>query len=234
MTPPLILLLPGLDGTGEMFEYFLPHVPEGWEARVVSYPRDRFVPLRGLAEMAAEAAPKNRPVVVVAESFSGPVALELSRLGVLDVRAFVFAATFAVAPFPLLCGLARFIPLAALVSFPRPRWYARLVSTGFDAPCELVERLREVNRTVRPEVLAARIRTLHGIDYRPDLERLSVPCLYLASRYDRTVPRCNLRPFRENVRDLTVVDIDGPHLLLQTRPLPCARAIGEFLSSHKL
>jgi pimeloyl-[acyl-carrier protein] methyl ester esterase len=234
MTPSLLLLLPGLDGTGEMFDYFLPQVPAGYEAKVVSYPRDRFVSLSGLAKIAAEAAPKDRPVVVVAESFSGPVALELARLGILDIRAFVFAASFALAPFPLLCGLARFLPLAAIVGFPRPRWYARLVATGFDAPDDLVTRMREVNRSVRPKVLSARIRALHGIDYTADLARLSVPCLYLASTRDRTVPRWNLRPFRERVRDLTVVDIDGPHLLLQTRPLPCARAIGEFLKVHNL
>ncbi len=230
--PPLphLLLLPGLDGTGEMFEPFLPHLPPGTSFTIVRYPRERFLPYPELAALAFEAAPRGLPLALVAESYSGPVALELSRLPGLDIRAFVFSTTFARSPWPLLVSLSRFLPLGAVMRIPRPKLYARLTTLDLTTPQGLVDQLVEVNRSVSPAVLAARIRSLHGIDYRPHLRDLAVPCLYLRARPDHTVPAGNERPFTECVRDLTLVTVDGPHLLLQSRPAECASAIIPFLS----
>jgi hypothetical protein len=43
MNRPQLVLLPGLDGTGELFGPFLKVIPQSWPRRVVSYPVDRVL-----------------------------------------------------------------------------------------------------------------------------------------------------------------------------------------------
>ena len=74
VTPPRWLLLPGLDGSGELFSSFLEHVP-GLDAVVVRYPDEPTAELDDYARHAASAIGDAPRCVVIAESFSGPVAL---------------------------------------------------------------------------------------------------------------------------------------------------------------
>ncbi|MEW6284578.1 MAG: alpha/beta hydrolase, partial [Candidatus Eremiobacterota bacterium] len=64
---PHLLLLPGLDGTGRMFEPFLRGLPPGLEVSVTAYP-DRLQPY---ADLERYLSWPEGPCVLVAESFSG-------------------------------------------------------------------------------------------------------------------------------------------------------------------
>lgn len=72
-----LVLLPGLDGTGRLFQPLLAHLPSTIDPLVISYSN-----LAGTyAEMlpaARKELPPDRPFVLLAESFSGPAAIALA------------------------------------------------------------------------------------------------------------------------------------------------------------
>jgi pimeloyl-ACP methyl ester carboxylesterase len=87
---PSLILLPGLDGTGDLFRPLLDVLPPGIDFLVVAYPADRPLTCDELLPILAEQIPPDRPLVLVAESFSGPLALRFAAAHPDRVRAVVF------------------------------------------------------------------------------------------------------------------------------------------------
>ena len=75
MAPKHLVLLPGLDGTGELFLDFLAALPELWTATIVTYPTNGFLRYSDLRPYVGAAVPQLEPFVLVAESFSTPLAV---------------------------------------------------------------------------------------------------------------------------------------------------------------
>ena len=75
MAPNHLVLLPGLDGAGELFADFVAALPEACTATVVAYPADKFLSYRDLRPFVSAAVPKSERFVLVAESFSTPLAI---------------------------------------------------------------------------------------------------------------------------------------------------------------
>jgi pimeloyl-ACP methyl ester carboxylesterase len=96
--PPVLVLLPGMDGTGLLFEPFLKAL-KGFEPLVLRYPRG----LTDYADCVAYARarlPKERPFLLLGESFSGPVAIALAAERPAGLRGLVLCSTFARNPRP--------------------------------------------------------------------------------------------------------------------------------------
>ena len=71
--PPLVsILLPGLDGTAQLFKPFVAAAPAGLSIRSQPLPCERPRSYRELAEWLVERLPPD-PVALIAESFSGPL-----------------------------------------------------------------------------------------------------------------------------------------------------------------
>ena len=54
-----LVLLPGLDGTGDLFTNFVSALPSNLDARIVRYPADRFVSYAELFPFVADGCPEN-------------------------------------------------------------------------------------------------------------------------------------------------------------------------------
>jgi pimeloyl-ACP methyl ester carboxylesterase len=93
----------------------------------------------------------------------------------------------------------------------------------------LAEALLKAVREVDRGILGARIAAALSVDVGRDLKHLRQPLLYLRAARDRLVPaQCatkimSLNPSAESV------SIDGPHLLLQAKPIESWRQIEPFL-----
>ena len=83
--------------------------------------------------------------------------------------------------------------------------------------------------TVPPAIMRARLACLAKIDVRALLPRIATPTLYLRASTDRIVSSRLSRELTSQLPNVTVTEIDGPHLLLQTRPRECAAAIATFI-----
>lgn len=214
------VLLPGLDGTGLLFRDFLRFVADP-HAIVVRYADEPSWTLDDHARHVQQQLPPDSDCIVVAESFSGPVAMRLLPR-VPAIRGLVLVASFMRCPHPLL----RFVPVglvARLRNWATAGRMLRVFCLGRDASDAAVEALKRVVAAMAPAVLGSRLSLLRSLDESERLHRAGVPRLLLRARHDRLV----LRPLAvdDDERMSSTVTIDGPHFLLQTRPAECWQAI---------
>jgi pimeloyl-ACP methyl ester carboxylesterase len=221
-----VLLMPGLDGTGDMFEPFLEAAPAGYDLRALSYPTDTAFTYAELADWVAARLPTH-PISLVAESFSGPVALLVAQRRS-NVAALVLCATFVRSPYPAVLARApraffRKRPAAAI---------ARHILTGGDV--RLARAAISALSTVQPDVVASRIQNILTLDCRDALLEFDKPLLYLSPTKERLLPSGATRTIRELRPDAAFREIDGPHLLLQCKPRECWAEIAPFLARARL
>lgn len=220
MALPLVLL-PGLDGTGLLFEPLTKSAPADIRPIVIPLPElaaydQLFDAIR--AQLPAE------PFAILGDSFAGPLALMVARACSDRVVAVILCNTFASAP---LTRLLRFFPWKLIFLLPRPRWAIRRWFVGRDASPELVSLARiAVARTPR-RILAARMRAVFSLP-RPDF-RIDAPMLVLSGSEDVFV-RTDVRELERIASRVVHRSIRGPHLLLQAAPVEAWRAITAFLN----
>jgi pimeloyl-ACP methyl ester carboxylesterase len=225
-----LLLLPGLDGTGRLFAALLPELEQHFLLRPVAYPRDRVLGVDALAEHARGFVPPASRYAIVAESFSGLVALELAREPPPGLTAIVLVAAFVRSPFPWFLRAPLRAGAEILVRLPAPRWPLARWLTGGDAT--LAADVRTAIASVRPTVVAERLRMLTRVDARRDLALCRAPMLYLAGQKDRLVTRSHTQELTSLRPDITVRELPAPHLVLQTQPKRAAAEILQFVSGQ--
>ena len=223
-----LLLLPGLHGTTDLFFPLLTALSALSLDLAVSIAEFPFEAIDYTHVEAAVRLPEGR-IALLAESFSGPLAIRLAvRLKVEGrLSALILVATFARSPirwFPwwLVPKWAPVPPLAIVV---------RLL-LGSDADPERVRELAIVIKRIPPKTALARLRTVARCDERTRLSQLiGVPTLYLQARDDLVVGPQGCADFAP-LKPLIHV-LNAPHLVLQTRAIECAKMIGEFLNQHR-
>src|SRR5262245_41048704 len=72
---PTLVLLPGLDGTGKLFGPFVERAHATFDVKVVEYPADERLGYPELEALVGRGLPTSGPFFLVAESFSGPIAI---------------------------------------------------------------------------------------------------------------------------------------------------------------
>ena len=232
-TRSTILLLPGADGTGRLFEPLQEALGSDVETVVVSYPGGDSQDYDALRPLIEAQIPDGR-FAIVAESFSGPVALSVAARRPAGLQALILSASYATGPRPYLTSLlARLVGLPVL---PRrlPLWMIRAFLLNPDTSPALCRYVQETVASVDPAVIAARLRVAATCNVIAALRDCPVPLYYLNATQDRLLPRSALETLAREKPDLTVVDVPGPHLLLQACPEICARHILEMLPSLQI
>jgi len=224
-----LVLLPGLDGTGAMFAPLIHALPKDVLAEPVTYPEslERF---DEYVEFAAAALCGTADVVVIAESFSGPIAIALLRKPPPNLRAIVLVATFTTAPRALLRRLSKLVPSAVVRIFVPAalKWFCANRNTDPDV-------LRLANNVVSHvplKTLDGRLRLLGElpIDLKALLDKAKLPVLILEPTQDRLIP---LDGFVKSAAPNALLQkIAGPHFLLQSCPKECWEEIEKFLVAH--
>lgn len=224
---PTLVLLPGLDGTGKLFAEFVQVLPPDIEPLVVSYPKDRALGYDELEALVLAALPTAGPFVLLGESFSGPLAIRIAARAPPGLAAVILSASFARNPYPWLGWarpLAAWLPLKAL-----PRWVRAPLMWGSASPQRAPAKMERAMAGVSPAVIRHRIAALLAVDESAALRRIRLPVLLLTAGNDRVIPRSATRWILKLLPGAQVAQIDGPHLLLQTRPAECAAAVLEFM-----
>lgn len=225
-----LLLLPGLDGTGQLFAPLLPELEHAFQLELAHYPPARVLDLNELAGHAASRVRPGARYAIVAESFSGPVALRLAATAPSGLFAVILVATFVSPPLGWISRACLWLCAAILArQLRRLSWPAAYLLTGGDKP--LATRARAAAASVEASVMASRLRMLTSVDARRDLAACPVPVLYLAGQSDRLVARSHAREIERLGTNVTVRELPAPHLVLQTQPALAAREIISWLRS---
>lgn len=208
-------MLPGLDGTGDLLAPFCAAAPDDVECRVVRYPPREILGYDALESHVAAQLPAERRFMLIAESFSGPIAVRLAARPGSLVTSLVLCNSFLTPPrSPLLRLFARAPLFRAAVP---ERVLAALMLAPLATP-ELTAAFAAALRQVGPDVLAARIRALLAVDELATLRRVQPPVIYLRGTADRLVPEKPVRRIVDALPAVRVVRIAAPHAILQTVP----------------
>jgi pimeloyl-ACP methyl ester carboxylesterase len=218
-----LVLLPGMDGTGILFEPLLEALPKSISPIVVTYPCDVPLSYVELLPRVEAKLPSSEPYILLGESFSGPLALRIAASCPPGLKGVVLSASFARNPirfFPRVCSplirpfLFYSLPLRAMLA-------------GYSAS-PLLQLVRRANEIVTPQVLAARARAAVEVDAEDVLAACEYPILYLAGSKDRVVRKHNYARIKQLNPNVRLVILPAPHLLLQAAPREAAKEIIEF------
>jgi pimeloyl-[acyl-carrier protein] methyl ester esterase len=215
-----------MDGTGTLFSGFVRALGPDVRAHVVAYPGDRVLGYDELEALVRSRLSGEGPTVLVAESFSGPIAMRLAAAPDATIRGVVLVATFARPPAPRILSL---LTTLGVFHMEPPRFALRALLLGRDAPAELVDELRAAIASVAPKVLAHRLRRILTESSGVALGKIRVPVMLVLPEHDRLVR--SYQGIIEEARDARVEWVAGPHLVLQRCPEVCARLVTDFVES---
>ncbi len=183
---PTIVLLPGLDGTGRLYQRLIDALAPEARVQAIGYPSERFLGYGELADLVIARAPVE-PYAIVAESFSGPVAVRVGARRPAGLRGIILSTSFIVPPVP---GWLRAAPLELLFRLGIPGWLLRGLLLGSGSSGDVVAEAAAVVASVPPSLLAARVRERAGWSDRGGSGRFngsSPP----SSASPSTVPTCS-------------------------------------------
>jgi pimeloyl-ACP methyl ester carboxylesterase len=221
-----------MDGTGRLFADFVAALGSRFDARVVSYPGDERLQYAELEEFACKANAESEPFVLVAESFSTPIAIRWAARAPKNLRGMVLCAGFASSP---LKGLRRVVARAlgpTLFRWNPPGFVVRGFLIGRGADSSLIAAVRDALSDVKPEVLAARLQLVLNCDERKNLQQLQLPILLIRPTRDRLVPASAYEEICVTNPRIEVKEVDGPHLVLQTNSRRCADLVAGFVRAE--
>jgi pimeloyl-ACP methyl ester carboxylesterase len=223
-----LVLLPGLDGTGDLFAPALGLDWRGLRPLACQLPTTGPQDYESLADRLAPALPAGE-MILLAESFSTPLAMLLARRHPDRVRALVLVAGFCSAPHSPGFG---WLPLRPLFALTPPPLFLRRYLCGADASGELTASLAAAIGRTPGKTMAERVRVVLALRAQdcPDLDHL--PLLLLQAQHDRVVPWAAQSALEHHFPAATTVWLDGPHLLMQTRARQCRDAVVEFLAAE--
>lgn len=226
-----LVILPGLDGTGTQHAPFIDALGDVPGAvTVVRYPRDQALDYKGLEALARAALPVDVPFVLLGESFSGPIAISIAADPPPNMRGLVLSTTFARAPVPVLSPFAAWLPPVSARRVPMNLLSWLLL--GRWATPDVTAALRCALSSVPSATLRHRAALTLAVDVSPLLQRITLPVLYLRARGDRLIRPAAGREITAAIRGASLLQIEGPHLLLQACPQQSAQAVAAFLAQQ--
>ncbi|HLJ24145.1 MAG TPA: alpha/beta hydrolase [Candidatus Acidoferrales bacterium] len=232
MTKLTLVLLPGLDGTAELFANFLPEVPPDLDVVALAYPRQEFLSYPELVLWLSEAVPKDRPYVLLGESYGSPLAVMFAGGRPANLKGIILCVGFISNPVKNWGFLPWLLARRFFFQFNPPKFAVKYFIAGTDAPDSLLLAVEHATRSVSADVLARRAKATLNCAAAREIRLINVPLLYLQAANDRLVEKRCLKEIQRLHPATVSVSIRAPHLLLQREPRLAAQAIAQFISAH--
>ena len=224
---PTLVMLPGMDGTGDLFASLIARLDPSIRTVIVRYP-DEPLGYDALIAHAREALPATGDYFVLGESFSGPVAIALAALADSRMRGLILSATFVRNPLP---WTGPFVPLVRVlpVTGAAASLMTHLLLRSFSTP-GLREQIAASLAQMSPATIRARLRAIAAVNASADLAAVGVPMLYLRAEHDLVVPQSAASLIDQIRPNTKIVPMNAPHFLLQVAGDEAACAISAFMS----
>lgn len=165
--------------------------------------------------------------ILVAESFSGPIAYEIALRKPQTIKSVIFTASFLENPRHHILFLSRFVPIKLLFALPIPDFVVKHFFLGSSADEHLINLFRQSVRKVTPSVLSYRLKAVRKLSVTQ--KTCDVNAIYIQATNDKLVPDSCVEIFKKACKNLNVFRVQGTHCILQTNPLACAEIITDEL-----
>jgi len=221
-----LVLLPGMDGTGELFDEFLSGIGE-IEYLVIPLPKSGPQDYFSLRIYVEEKLP-NHDFIFLAESFSGAIASQIAFDGMPFLKGIIFVGSFLSAPNRLVLSLAKFLPIKTMLCLPFHEFMLRKLMLGAKASQSLLTKFKTTVKSVPGSILKARISTMQ--DLLLSNQCSEIPAFYIGGNSDQLVNSLKAQEFKKCFSRIEFSELDGAHFLLQSNPAGCAHQVTEILS----
>ena len=214
-----------------MFAPLIPHLEPEFELSVVEYSTQKS--LADLVDSALAQLPNKRNISLIAESFSGPVAISiLAQEGAL-FGASVLCATFTKSPHRYLARLAQRLPVSMWDLHSIHRIALDLFGINKSTPANIREAALCALEKIGPTTLRSRVKILSELDVSDEIVNIRTPMLYIYPGQDRILSESSVRKQMAGLQNIRFTRVAGPHLLLQTNPEECAKLIIEHVTCNE-
>jgi pimeloyl-[acyl-carrier protein] methyl ester esterase len=224
-----LLMLPGLDGTGIMFQPIIDELKAHVDPIVVSYSQKEECSYPKLTDYVSTLLPQNE-YFILGESFSGPIALMLADRKPEGLKGIILCATFISNPSALFPSLLSFLVRAPLFSVWPVSVKAKIL-TGGRSDDRIEQLIQDIRGKATNTAMAARAREAMKVNVSEELRRSEYPMLYLRGARDIIVGSHNLKKIQAIKGEVSDVTLDTSHLVLQEAPRDSAEAIQKFIKT---
>lgn len=219
-----LVLLPGMDGTGKLFAPFTGVLPPQVDVTIIPLMQEVGVGYAQQAEhIAAQLTAKS---VIIAESYSGVIALELASKYPDNIDKLVFIASF-IGPPSSLSRFAHCIPKSLLSLAQSRSMFITHLLFGRFSNSTLETLFHDTMDLVSAKLLAFRLKQISLLT--PPHSKIDVPCLCVNPSQDLFVSQKAMSRFLDTFEDINIQTVDGTHFLLQTNPRECWQVIQSYL-----
>lgn len=219
-----------MDGTSELFAPFVAALPKDFEPISIHYPADRFLSYAQLEILLQSACPASESFFLIAESFSCPLAIQYAAEKPQMLKALILCSGFSTSPIRhWRWVISLFAPIAFRIRIPKfaiRRWLI-----GSDSPVSLASMAQAAISSVAPDVLCRRLQAVIACDVRAAASQIAVPVLYIRANQDRLVRINSVEELQLITPRFSVAVLDGPHLILQSKPQQAIKEVVQFLRS---
>lgn len=225
-----LVVLPGFDGTGELLRHLCSELGTKVEASIVRFPKNKPFVYRQLFPAIREVLPWGKPYSLLADSFSGHLALLFAEEQPQDIESIILCSSFMANP------------------APQPTWWNKMVwkdpfkvpfseetlknyFLGEDCPPALIAEVKGAFDSVPPEILEFRWKMALGVKTWTQLARSRKPILYLSGSQDRLSDPAAAQQIQLHNSNVEILPMHGPHCLLQRHPREAAAFIDAFIGA---
>ena len=226
-----LVMLPGMDGTGNLFSPLLKRLPLSLNIKVITFSNHKKQNYDELVSEIKLQLP-SVPFVLIAESFSGVLAHRISLDDSIPLKKLILIATFLESPRPMLLSVARFLPLSIIFLIPLPASIYQFFCFSDETDPDRVEILKESLSQVEVRVLANRLRLIAKLNLSSKSSK--VKTLILNPANDRLLPSRVSARIQTKFPNSEVKKVDGSHFLAQTNPKEVAMLIQEFIQNTRV
>lgn len=224
-----LILLPGLDGTGKLFEPLLSYLPDKIDTQVIVYPNDTLLTYIELTEFVMSKLPKDENYILLAESFSGMVAYSIAQKIPKNLSSIIFVASFIENPRPNVLKILTTLPFKFLYYISPPKLVLNYIFCNKIATPIFLSKFQTILKSMPLEVLLWRLKQISSL--KKASEKINIEIYYLYAKKDKLVPKKVLPIFNRLFNKSMIYTLNNGHLVLQCMPYESAKIIAEIYQS---
>ena len=210
-----------------LFKPLLKELDGHISTQVISYPKNSSQDYQTLTEYVIKNLPNDEKIILLAESFSGPIAHKLSTYSELKIETIFLVSTF-LQYHHFLSRFYRNLPLNFFLNFISSDYLLRKIIFDANTPKSTIKLFRQVVDEIDINTIKMRLTTL--IHYIAQNQSIGVPCVYIFPKSDYFVSKKCQDFVSEKCSYIKKYELNGSHFLLQTAPKKCAEIINQEVS----